>query len=158
MTWSARGFTLIELLITVAIIAALASIVLPLAEVNRQREQEQELRRSLREIRDAIDTYKRAFDEGRILGRSGDSGYPPSLTSLVEGISDARSPTGRHVYFLRRVPRDPFHTAPDTPAHQTWGLRSYESPYDQPRPGKDVYDIYSLRAGRGLNGIPYREW
>jgi general secretion pathway protein G len=154
----AGGFTLIELLITVAIVAILASIALPLSEVSRQRGNEEDLRRALRELRDAIDAYKRASEEGRILRRTDESGYPPSLKALVDGVTDARSPTGSRIYFLRRVPRDPLHPDTETSAEQTWGLRSYESPPDNPKPGKDVFDVYSLHAGKGLNGIPYREW
>ena len=155
---SAGGFTLIELLITVAIVALLASVALPLSEVAVQRTKEQELRRSLREIRDAIDAYKRHVDEGRIKRAADASGYPPNLTVLVEGVQDARSPKPSRIRFLRRVPRDPFYGDPDTPPEKTWGLRSYESPHDDPRPGKDVFDVYSLSLGAGLNGIAYKEW
>jgi general secretion pathway protein G len=155
---NSRGFTLIELLITVAIVAVLASIAVPLSELSRQRDREQDLRRSLREIRDAIDTYKRAADEGRIQRRADASGYPPSLAALVEGVADAKSATGGRLYFLRRVPRDPLHPDQEAPAEKTWGLRSYESPPDDPRPGADVFDVYSLSTRTGLNGIAYREW
>jgi len=94
-----KGFTLIELLITVAIVAVLASVAAPLAETTVQRGKEQELRRSLREIRTAIDAYKAAFDEGAVERKSGASGYPPSLAVLVEGVRDARSPDEKKLYF-----------------------------------------------------------
>jgi len=152
------GFTLIELLITVAIVALLASVALPLSEVAVQREKEQDLRRSLREIRGAIDTYKRHVDEGRIKRAADASGYPPSLVLLVEGAEDLKSATRARIRFLRRLPRDPFSGDPEAPAEQTWGLRSYDSPHDAPHPGKDVFDVYSLSAGTGLNGIPYKDW
>ena len=80
-----NGFTLIELLITVAIVSLLASIALPLSELSFQRAKEHELRRSLREIREALDAYKRHVDEGRIRRPADGSGYPASLTVLVEG-------------------------------------------------------------------------
>lgn len=150
-----KGFTLIEVVITAAIIAVLASIALPLSQVAIQRSKETELRRALREIRDALDAYKRASDEGRIARAADQSGYPPSLTVLVEGVSDAKSAAGRTIYFLRRIPRDPFQ--PET-AEPAWGLRSYESPPQSPKAGKDVFDVYSLSERTGLNGVAYRQW
>ena len=146
-----KGFTLVELLITVAILGLLASVALPLAEVAVQRGKEQELRRSLREIREAIDAYKRAADEGVIEKSVDRSGYPPSLAALVEGAVDKRDPRGARVYFLRRVPADPVSGEP-------WGLRSYASPADAPQSGQDVFDVYSKSMYAGLNGVPYREW
>ncbi len=153
-----NGFTLIELAITLAIIALLSSIALPLAEVSVQRGKEQELRRSLREIREAIDSYKHASDEGRIARPVGASGYPPKLTALVEGISDARSPERAKLHFLRRIPRDPFSRDTSVPPEQTWGLRSHASPASNPKPGADVFDVYSLSNGSGLNGVLHRDW
>lgn len=152
------GFTLIELVITVAIMALLSSIVFPMAEVEVQRSKEQDLRTSLRQIRDAIDAYKEAADEGRIIMKVDESGYPPSLDILVEGVSDAKSPIDRKIYFLRRLPRDPFALNPNIPPAETWGKRSYASSPDEPQEGKDVYDIYTLSTKVSLGGIPYREW
>jgi general secretion pathway protein G len=154
----AAGFTFIELVITVAIVGLLASLALPLSEVAVQRTKEQELRRSLREIREAIDAYKQAVDEKRIQTSVGETGYPKSLEVLVQGVNDAKSPKPAKIYFLRRVPRDPFSTEPNTPAAETWGKRSYVSPPEEPQAGDDVYDVYSLSRGIGLNGVPHREW
>lgn len=151
------GFTLIELIITVAIVAIIASAALPLAQLTVQRAKEQELRSALREIREAIDSYKQAADEARVVRTADASGYPPSLDALVLGVDDAKLPVKKSIYFLRRLPRDPF--APDDlPSAQTWGKRSYDNPPDNPRGGKDVFDVFSLSEGRGLNGIVYREW
>jgi general secretion pathway protein G len=155
---AASGFTLIELLIAAAIVAVLASTALPLAELTIKRTRENELRTALREIRGAIDAYKQAADEGRMLRRVDESGYPPNLEVLVAGIEDARSPKKTRIHFLRRLPRDPMHGDPRTPAADTWGLRSYDSPHDAPREGKDVYDVHSRSTGIGLNGIAYRLW
>jgi len=154
----ARGFTLIELVVTVAIVAVLASVAVPLLELKVQREREAELRSALRTIRTALDDYKRAYDEGRIEQRVGASGYPRDLEALVRGVPDARSPQGARMHFLRRIPRDPFYPDPRAPAAQTWGLRSYASPPDAPARGDDVFDVYSLSPRTGINGVPYREW
>ena len=146
-----KGFTLIELLIVVAIVALLASIAAPLAELSYQRGKEQELRHALREIRDAIDAYKRANDEGKIERKADATGYPPSLAALAEGVARKDTPQELKLYFLRRIPRDPV-------SGEEWGLRSYASSADNPQPGKDVYDVYSRSDGVGLNQVPYREW
>jgi general secretion pathway protein G len=147
----AKGFTLIELLITVAILGLLASVALPLAEMTVQRGKEADLRRSLREVREAIDAYKRAVDDGAIEKAPDKTGYPPTLATLVEGAVDKRDPKGGRIYFLRRVPADPV-------GGQEWGLRSYASPADAPQSGQDVFDVYSRSEQVGLNGVAYREW
>lgn len=154
---AATGFTLIELVVTLALVALFATIALPLAELTVKRGREAELRLALRQIRDALDAYKQASDEGRIASSPGDSGYPQRLLLLVEDVRDAKNPSGAPMRFLRRIPRDPF-ADPRLRPEESWGLRSYLSAYDRPQPGADVYDVYSLSPASGINGIPYRQW
>jgi general secretion pathway protein G len=154
-----HGFTLIELVVTVAIIGILVSVAVPFAELTVKRAKEQELRVALRQIRTGLDDYKKATDEKRVQKKADESGYPPTLTLLVEGVKDARKPDGENmIYFMRRIPRDPFNVDAQLSAADTWGKRSYKSPPDQPEEGEDVFDVYSLSDEVGINGVPYKEW
>ncbi len=152
------GFTLVEMVMTVAIVGVLASAAMPLASLVSQRSKEQELRQSLLQIREAIDAHRRDFDAGRIAKGTTDSGYPKSLKDLTEGVVDQTSQKKKRLIYLRRLPRDPLHADPSVSAAETWGLRSYDSPPEEPSPGNDVFDVYSLNKGVGLNGIPYSKW
>ena len=153
-----RGFTLVELMIVVAIMGVLASSAMPLYELNAQREKEKELRVALRQIREALDAYKRAVGDGRIARKADESEYPRKLEDLVVGISDAKDPEKRKIYFLRRLPRDPMSTDPGLSDAGTWGKRAYESPPDNPQEGDDVFDVYTRSQQIGLNGIAYDKW
>jgi general secretion pathway protein G len=154
-----RGFTIIELVITVGIVSLLATAVVPSAALIYRRERETELRASLRTIRGGIDAYKHASDTGRIKKEADKTGYPPNLQALVDGVEDASlAKRGVKIYFLRRLPRDPFWPDATTPAADTWALRSYASAPDDPQPGDDVYDVVSRSSRSGLNGAAYRDW
>jgi general secretion pathway protein G len=159
MTYSRHiGFTLIEMVIVVAIVGILASAAYPVASLVSQRARESELRIALRQIREAIDEYKRATADGRVAKSIDESGYPRSLDELAEGVVDKTSAKDKQVYFLRRVPRDPMNADASLSAADTWGKRSYASPPDSPQDGADVFDVYSRSDKTGLNGVKYREW
>jgi general secretion pathway protein G len=153
-----RGFTLIELLVTLAVLAVLAGMTVPAAEVMIQRRKEQGLHEALHEIRQALDTYKKAVDDGDIEDKGNESGYPANLDVLVKGMPKAHVQDGSKVFFLRRVPRDPMNDDNTLSNEQTWAKRSYESEADHPVDGSSVYDVYSTSDKVGLNGVPYRQW
>lgn len=162
-----RGFTYIEMLVALALVGLITVLAAPSVKKARQRADEQALRVALREIRTAIDAYKKASDEGRVAKKVGDSGYPPQLSDLVAGVADASKPDKPRIYFLRRLPPDPLFR-PDlvngglsterVPPERTWGLRSSVSPPEAPAPGADVFDVYSLNPGVALDGSRYRDW
>jgi len=179
----AGGFTLIELVVTLALVGVMAMVAVPLYEVTAIRVKESELRTALRQIRTALDAYKDAADAGKIQKDPSDSGYPPSLKVLVDGVDAVQStqngnlnaPTGltlsasmtsatsdasgpSRLMFLRQVPRDPFTPDPLVPAEEQWDTRSYGSPPSDPQPGKDVYDVMSKSTTVGTNGIAYKDW
>lgn len=153
-----RGFSFVELLASLAIMATLLLIAVPSARLTVQRHHEAELRIALAQIRSAIDDYKKATETGRVSIEIGESGYPPNLEVLVEGVVDVADPKGRKIYFLRRLPADPFHPGTSEAPEQKWGLRSYSSPPDAPEAGEDVFDVYSTSSITGLNGIQYKDW
>lgn len=148
----ARGFTLMELLATATVVAILASATVPLVRNSLQRQKELELRRSLREMRMAIDNYKKMADNGQIKPPPPENaGYPESLESLVEGVN-LNGKTGR-IRFLRRIPVDPF------TGNTEWGMRSInDDPNATSWGGGNVFDVFSKSQGTGFNQIPYREW
>ena len=151
-----RGYTFVELLVVTTIVLILASAVQPLARVTIQRAREAELRRVLREVRTAIDKFKDAADAGQIPTtelKANSEGYPPDLQTLVDGVSVANDATGRKLKYLRRVPVDP------VTGEAERGMRAYQDKPDSTSwGGQNVYDIYSLSQGTGLDGTKYREW
>jgi general secretion pathway protein G len=146
------GFTLAELVMVAAVLVALSAVTLPVAKFTAKRSKEADLRLALREMRSAIDEYKRYSDAGLIPVDLGTQGYPKNLEVLVKGV-DLVGQVDVKKKFLRRIPIDPM-TGKDE-----WGLRSYQDePVATSWGGEDVYDVYSLSAGLGLNNVPYRKW
>jgi len=150
------GFTFVELLVVTALVGILAMAIMPLARVAMQRQREIELRRTLRELRTAIDHYKDAADQGKIPAtsiRSGSEGYPPDLETLVVGVRSGEGATEKRLKFLRRIPVDPITRSKE------WGLRAYEDrPDSKSWGGQDVYDVYSKSDGVALDGTKYADW
>jgi general secretion pathway protein G len=150
------GYSFVELLVVTTIILILASAVMPLARVAMQRQREVELRRSLREMRTAIDKFKDAADAGQIAGtelEATSNGYPSDLEKLVEGVTLAGDASGRKLKLLRRIPIDPMTKGTD------WGKRSYaDAPDAKSWGGRNVFDVYSKSDGTALDGTKYRDW
>ncbi len=155
MNRRARGFTLLELILTIAVLSIITAAAIPIARNAVQRQREVELRRALRELRTAIDRYKRAYDAGilsRLETAAETEGYPPNLDVLVDGVPLAGSPD-RKIRFLRRIPVDPM------TGRAEWGLRStQDEPTARSWGGQNVFDVYSLSEGTALDGTRYREW
>lgn len=156
-----KGFTLIELIVTVTIVAVLASVAMPMLKMTVQRSKENELRANLRQIREAIDAYKKAADDGRIKKNIEDTGYPPNLEILVNGVVNEKDANKNKLKFLRRIPLDPMTPATNAESDDlpnNWGLRSYASEAAKPVAGDDVFDVYSQSQQLGINGVPYSKW
>jgi general secretion pathway protein G len=156
MTRNEHGFTFLELLIVTSILLILAATVMPMAQVTAQRQREVELRRSLREMRTAIDKFKDAVDQGLIPTTElepGSEGYPPDLETLVNGVSAANDASGRKLKFLRKIPVDPMTNSTE------WGKRAYQDrPDSQSWGGKNVFDVYTTYQGTALDGTKYKDW
>src|SRR5262245_61955613 len=160
-SWSSsRGLTLVELLVTLVILSILAAAALPYAEVTVRREKELELRRSLRDVRSAIDAFYEDWKGGKISRTStaaSEDGYPKTLQVLVEG-ADTGDAKGSRRKYLRNLPRDPFADAAKPPAEQ-WILRGYQDAADSiVWGGRDVYDIRSSSQSTAIDGTSYKDW
>ena len=143
------GLTLVELIVTVAILAILASAVVPLARFQAKREKERELRYDLWQMRDAIDKYKDAADKHAFQIKLDSQGYPPDLDTLVKGV-DAQ---GKKLRFLRRIPVDPM------TGKAEWTLRSMQDdPNSDSWGGQSVFDVASKSQGIALDGTKYSDW
>jgi general secretion pathway protein G len=156
-----RGLTLIELVITMAILAILASLILPSARMTAKRLKEIELRRDLRTIRTALDEYKKDYDRLVTVKSVNESGYPKTLQELVDGKDFGGADKIKKKY-LRRIPDDPFN--PPKPGEERkeeerWGLRSYaDKPDSTIWGGEDVYDVHSLSEDTAIDGTKYKDW
>ena len=150
-----RGVTYIELIATATFMMSLASAILPMGRVAVRRQREIELRRELRKMRQAIDLYKQAVDQGQIGGtdvKLGSEGYPPDLETLVKGVNRVGA-LDRKLKFLRRVPVDPMTGTAE------WGLRCYQDDPDSTSwCGDNVWDVYSKSTAKGLDGTSYNTW
>jgi general secretion pathway protein G len=154
------GFTLIEMIITLSLVAVLAMSALPLGKMAVKRDHEVELARGLRQMREAIDAWKKLADEKKIEVEEDTEGYPPTLEDLVKGVEvddkDAKGQgSGRKktVKFLRRIPKDPMTNSFD------WGLRSYQDDPDADVWGEEnVYDVYTKSPAKALDGTFYKDW
>jgi general secretion pathway protein G len=151
-----KGFTLVELLVTLALLALLVTSASPVVQLNSKREKERELKRALWQIRDALDDYKDAVDQGLIKKTADGSGYPPNLRILVTGVENAQDPKKKRMFFLRRIPRDPFAADATLTNAQTWRIRAYDGSVDEM--AQDVYDVASRSGAIGINQQPYSEW
>jgi len=134
------------------IMILLASVALPLAHVQIKRQREVELRRNLRQIREAIDRYKDFADRGMIPTTPDSFGYPPDLDTLVQGVVLKGASTAKYK-FLRRIPTDPMTGKAD------WGLRSMQDdPDSHSWGGSNVFDVYSQSADTAMDGTKYADW
>jgi len=148
------GVTLVELVVTIAVLLIMAGALVPIAKFAVKRQKELELRRSLRTMRQAIDTYKKFCDTGVIQKSGVDSEcYPPDLETLVDGVEKTGA-LGQKVKFLRRIPVDPMTQTKD------WGLRSYQDDADSDSWGhENVFDVYTTSRGKALDGkTSYKDW
>jgi general secretion pathway protein G len=147
-----RGYTMVELVVVCSLLVILAAVALPTAKYSIKRGKEMELRQALRQMRNAIDEFKRYSDARLIPIELGTDGYPSELEVLVEGV-EVIGQIDKSVRFLRRIPVDPM------TGEAEWGLRSFQDDFDSDSwGGENVFDVYSLSEGVGLDGVPYQEW
>jgi general secretion pathway protein G len=155
----AHGFTLVEMIITLSLLAVLALSALPLGKMAVKRENEIELQRALRLVRESIDAWKKLADEKKIEVDEDTEGYPPTLEALVKGVevqdknATEKAARKRIVKFLRRIPKDPMTNSFD------WGIRSYQDDPDSDVWGEEnVYDVYTKSQALALDGTRYKDW
>lgn len=147
---------MVELLVALALLALLVSAAAPMVQINAKRQKEQELRKVLWQMRDAIDAYKQAVDDGLVKKNQNENGYPPTLQTLVSGVENSQDPNKKKLVFLRRIPRDPFAEDSEASNEQTWLIHAYDG--SQGEFATDVYDVTSRSAQIGINQQPYNTW
>jgi general secretion pathway protein G len=146
------GLTFLELIIAMSILLILSTAALPIARYTVKRQKETELRRDLREMRDAIDRYKDTADKGLIRTEVGSENYPPDLDALVKPIQLGAG-NDRKIRFLRKIPVDPM------TGQTEWGLRAVQDDPDSTSwGGKNVFDVYCKSMGTALDGTRYADW
>lgn len=151
-SWRRSGYTMVELVLVTTLLVTLAAVAMPASKYTVRRAKEIELRQALRTMRNAIDEFKRYSDAGLIPVELGTDGYPGELEVLIEGV-DLVGQIDKQVRFLRGIPRDPM------TGEYEWGMRSYQDDFDSTSwGGENVFDVYSLSEGVGLNKVPYKEW
>jgi general secretion pathway protein G len=159
-----RGASFLELLVTAAVLAVLATAVIPLVRWEEKRRREDHLKVTLQTLRAAIDQYNKYMREGLIqpqdveqcvIAGALDTCWPLTLEELVEGVQvgDLHSTETKTLKFLQRIPIDPFTERAE------WGVRSFQDDWDATSwGGENVYDVYSLSPMRALDGTYYRDW
>jgi general secretion pathway protein G len=143
------GLTLLELIIATTILLVLSAAALPIVKFTIVRAKETELRRDLREMRDAIDRYKDAADSNQVRVQLGSEGYPPDLVTLVKGVEFGATKKR----FLRRIPVDPM------TGRAEWSLQSVQDDPDSTSwGGNNVYNVHSSSTATALDGTKYSDW
>lgn len=147
-----RAFTLLELMMACVVLAILAAAVMPTTKKIVKRQKELELKRVLREMREAIDRYKRATEDGVIdAGDLDQLGYPEDFDALIEGVQLKKG--DKRMRFLRRIPVDPM------TGEAEWGMRSVQDdPDDSTWGNENLFDVFSLSDGTAMDGSDYSDW
>src|SRR5262249_1150625 len=153
------GFSILELIIVIMILSILTTAAVPMVRNSVKRERESELRLALRQLRRAIDDYKRFNDMSGgaaiPIEVRNPTRYTKELKVPVEGFIPANvvGTSQNRIKFLRKIPVDPM------TGNAEWGLRSYKDKPDSTEwGGEDIYDVFSKSTDKALNGTQYKDW